>query len=47
MGNAVFRKTIENVRNHRDAKLVTTKERRNYLESEPNYHARKFFHKIL
>ena len=46
MSNAVFRKPIENVRNHRDAKLATTKERRNYLESEPSYHVRKFFHKI-
>ena len=43
MNNAVFGKTIENVRKHRDIKLVTTERRRNYLVSEPNYHTRKFF----
>ena len=30
-------KTMENVRIHRDIKLVTTNKRRNYLVSEPNY----------
>ena len=38
MNNSVFGKTMENVRNHRDIKLVTTNERRNKLVSEPNYH---------
>ena len=28
---------MENVRKHRDIKLVTTKRRRNYLVSETNY----------
>ena len=37
MNNSVFGKTMENVRNHRDIKLVTTEERRNKLVSEPNY----------
>ena len=43
MNNAVFRKVMENVRKHRDIKLVKTKRRRNYLVSEPNYHTTKFF----
>ena len=34
---------MENVRKHRDIKLVTTERRRNYLVSEPNYHTTKFF----
>ena len=33
---------MENVRKHRDIKLVTTERRRNYLVSEPNYHTKKF-----
>ena len=43
MNNAVFGKTKENVRKHRDIKLVTRERRRNYLVSEPNYHTTKFF----
>ena len=42
MNNAIFGKTMENVRKHRDIKLVTT-ERRNNLVSELNYHTIKFF----
>ena len=42
MNNAVFGKTMENVRKHRNNKLVTTERRRNYLVSEPNYHTAKF-----
>ena len=41
--NAVFGKPIENVRKHRDIKLVETDKRRNKLVSEPNYHAIKCF----
>ena len=32
-----------NFRKHRDIKLVTTKRKRNYLVSEPNYHTTKIF----
>ena len=43
MNNAVFGKTMENVREHRNIKLVTTERRRNYLATEPNFHTTKFF----
>ena len=43
MNNSVFGKTMENVRKHRDIKLVTTDKRRNQLDSEPNYHTTKYF----
>ena len=43
MNNSVFGKTMENVRKHRDIKLVTTDKRRNQLVSEPNYHTAKYF----
>ena len=43
MNNSVFGKSMENVRKHRDIKLVTADKRRNQLVSEPNYHATKWF----
>ena len=43
MSNAVLRKTMDNLRQHGDLKLVKTERRRNYLVSEPNYHTKKFF----
>ena len=47
MNNAVFGKTMENVRKHRDIKLATTDRRRNQLVSEPNYHTIKCFSENL
>ena len=47
MNNAVFGKTMENMRKHRDIKLVTTDKRRNQLASEPNYHTTKYFSENL
>ena len=41
MNNAVFGKTMENVRKHRDIKLVKTDKKRNTLVSKPNYHTMK------
>ena len=41
MNNVVFGKTMENIRKHRDTKLVTTDKKRNQLASEPNYHSAK------
>ena len=38
MNNSVFEKTMENIRKHRDIKLVTTEKKRSKLVSEPNYH---------
>ena len=42
MNNAAFGKTMDNVRKHRDMKLVTTERRRNYFVLEPNYHTTNF-----
>ena len=47
MNNSVFGKTMENVRKHRDIKLVTTEEKRIKLVSEPNYHTTKQFSENL
>ena len=41
VNNAVFGKTMENVRKHRDIKLVKSDKKRNKLVSEPNFHTMK------
>ena len=43
MNNAVFGKTMGNMRKYRDIKLVTMDKKRNKLASEPNYHTWKYF----
>ena len=47
MNNAVFGKTMENVRNHRDIKIVSCNRQRNRLASAPNYHTTKRISKNL
>ena len=41
MNNSVFGIAMENVRNHRDIKLVTSGKRKKRLVSEPHYHSHK------
>lgn len=47
LNNSTFGKTIGNVRNHRDIKLVTTNKKRNKMVSEPNFHSTKHFSEEL
>ena len=47
INNAVFGKTMENIRKNRDIKLVATNKRRIYLVSEPSYHTEKCFSENL
>ena len=47
MNNVVFGKTMENIRKHRDIKLVTTNKKRNKLLSEPTYHTINYISKDL
>ena len=47
MNNSVFGKTMENVSNHRDIKLVTSDKRRSILASKSNYHSSKCISKDL
>ena len=47
INDSVFGKTVENVKKHRDIKLVTTDEKRIKLVSEPNYHTKKCFSENL
>ena len=43
MNNAVFGKTMANVRKHWEIKFITTERTRNYLVAEPNYQTTKIF----
>ena len=43
INNAVFGKTIVNLREYRNIKLVTLERRRRYFVSESSYHTTKFF----
>ena len=47
MNNAVFGKTMENIKKHRNIKLVTTDKKRNKLVSEPNYHTMNYISEDL
>ena len=47
MNNAVFGKTMENIRKHRYIKLVKTDKKRSKLVSEPNYHTMNYISKDL
>ena len=47
MNNAVYGKTMQNVRKHRIIKLVNNGKKRNKLVSEPNYHTTKWFSENL
>ena len=40
-------KTMENVREHRDIKFLTTNKTKNYLIPERNYHTAKWFSEDL
>ena len=43
MNNSAFGKAMNNLRNHRDIKLVTADEKGNKLVSELTYHTTKRF----
>ena len=47
MNNAVFGKTMENIRKHKIIKLVNDKNKRKKLASEPTYHSTKWFSESL
>ena len=47
MNNAVFGKTMENTRKHRDIKIVTTDKKRNKVVSEANYHTMNYISEDL
>ena len=47
MNNSVFGKTMENIRNRVDVKLVNTKEKLRKLVAKPNFKGRKIFNENL
>ena len=47
MNNAVFGKSMESIRKHRDIKLVTTDKKRSKLVSEPNYRTMNYISEDL
>ena len=47
MNNAIYGKTMQNVRKQRIIKLVNNNKKRNKLVSEPNYHITKYFSESL
>ena len=47
MNNAVFGKTMEYIRKHRDIKSVTADKKRSTLVSEPNYHTINYISESL
>ena len=42
MEKSSYIKSIKNVKNNRDIKLITSEARRNYVISEPNYYTKKY-----
>ena len=47
MNNSVFGKTMENIRKHKEIKLVTTDKKRSKLVSEPNYYTINLISELL
>ena len=47
LNNSFYGKTMENVRNDRDIRLVNNENRRSKLASEPNYHGTKYISEDL